>query len=146
MLDTLGTVIGFVVTAYLIQLFHQRNAHIAVFVVKLQCRLLSENARIAREAEWLAVVEEVQGDAWKLLTALGFLRIVVPEAFALARVPVKVRAAKVSFDVTYSLLREVVWELKRHRVALGMTALIFGVGTAFLSAIGFEIVDLLLGR
>lgn len=60
-----------VVGGFLFCLAYERAQAVAIWLVKLQCRVLPIRDRVETEAEWVALVSEVEGDAWKVLNAFG---------------------------------------------------------------------------
>lgn len=88
-----------ILSGLLFRLFYERSAAIARWIVVQQCRLLPSEERLLREAEWLADMENVEGDAWKLVSALGIALYVAPRV--LVRPQLSVSVAEVGARVLH---------------------------------------------
>ncbi|MDF0603975.1 hypothetical protein P1J78_25025 [Psychromarinibacter sp. C21-152] len=60
------------------RLVYERAEEIAFWLIRQQCKLLPDHERDETEAEWLSVISEVNGGAWKILNAFGFSSVSLP--------------------------------------------------------------------
>jgi len=72
----LGAIFGGLV----FRLIYERSEEIAFWLIRQQCRMMPENERSEVEAEWMSVIHDVEGGAWKLINAVGFIAVAAPAA------------------------------------------------------------------
>lgn len=69
-----------IVPAFFLQLCYERAEAIARLTVRLVCRLLPEKLRLAKQEQGEADIIFIEGNAWKIVGALGIACDVVPFA------------------------------------------------------------------
>lgn len=65
----------------MLKLLLERSSTVARFIVHLQVKLLLPEERERYEEEWLEAIDAVEGDAWKLLNAMGIIKDALPRFF-----------------------------------------------------------------
>lgn len=76
-----GLIIGAFATI-LVKLLLERSESVALKFLRLCARTIPKTEREDHLSEWSAVVRDTEGDAWKLITSIGFLRVVLPHLLA----------------------------------------------------------------
>jgi hypothetical protein len=130
--SAIGTLIGVLCVRFLYDLMRERFNDLAMMIVRAQCRMLPARLRADREAQWLADISLVKGDAWKVANALGY-------AFPVARA----HTEQLAIVFSSTAMRQITYR-KRHilfefcyimasRWGFVLLAASFGVGVLWAS-------------
>lgn len=68
--------------AFIFRLIYERAEGIGVWIVRTGCRLLPKHIRHDTLERVEADLQHIEGPAWKLISAIGFWRVVVPKYLA----------------------------------------------------------------
>lgn len=78
---TLSSIFVSILAGFVLLMLYERAEHVAAWLVRVQCLLIRSDRRALIEEEWLSIVYDVQGGAWKIVTALGISKILLVAAF-----------------------------------------------------------------
>lgn len=70
--------------AFIFRLIYERAERISVWIVRIGCQLLPTHVRNDTLERVEADLQHVEGPAWKLISAVGFWRMVIPKYLARA--------------------------------------------------------------
>lgn len=121
------------------RLVYERADVVAEWIVRAQCKMLPAKDRLKYEAEWLAIVHDVEGGAWKMVTALGFLSVALPVGSK--------KAVKIGRKWSYQTLVEISSTAQKVRILASLTWIVaMGLGTGLMVKNGFEFLTKILGN
>lgn len=70
------------VGAFVVQTLFDLSEPLSRRLVRVVCRLLPEEIRLARQEQMEADLLHINGSALRIVTAIGFVKIILPEVFA----------------------------------------------------------------